>query len=89
MCSADRFSLTLSLMAVKRLQLGQHWRRDSSGEIFLVTKLYDEVFSQMAVLRCAAQAGPTPGDTVRVKVSRSAAGATLPGFTFAQEGEDF
>ncbi len=77
-------------MAVKKLQLGQHWRSNASGEIFLVTKLYDEVFSQMAVLRRPAQTGNTaPGETVREKVSRNAAGATLPGYTFAQEGEDF
>jgi len=76
-------------MAVKSLQLGQHWRRDSNGEVFLVTKLYDEVFSQMAVLRHTGQAGTDPGETVRIKVNRGPGGATLPGYTFTQDSEDF
>jgi len=75
-------------MAVKSVQLGQHWRREASGEVFLVTKLYDEVLSQMAVLRPAASAAGAPGDTVRVKVNRGSAGASLPGYSFTQD-EDF
>jgi hypothetical protein len=75
-------------MAVKSVQLGQHWRRDSNGEVFLVTKLYDEVFSQMAVLRSAAASAGSPGDTVRVKVARGPGGASLPGYSFTQD-EDF
>ena len=72
-------------MAVRALQLGQLWRRDSSGDVFLVTKLYSEVFSQIAVLRRAPQAGVAEGETIRVKVARSVAGASLPGYTFTQD----
>ena len=75
-------------MAVKSVQLGQHWRRDSSGEVFLVTKLYNEVLSQVAVLRPTAASAGVPGDTVRVKVSRGAAGVSLSGYSFTQD-EDF
>jgi len=75
-------------MAVKSVQLGQHWRRDASGEVFLVTKVYDEVFSQMAVLRPTAANAGTPGETVRVKVTRGPSGASLPGYSFTQD-EDF
>ena len=33
-------------MAVKSIQLGQVWRKDQSGQNYLVTKLYNEVFAQ-------------------------------------------
>jgi len=72
-------------MAVKSIQLGQVWRNEESGKDFLVTKLYNEVFTQYAVLRPAEVTAPE-APTVRVKVAKSAAGATLPGFTFTQEG---
>ena len=72
-------------MAVKSIQLGQVWRNNESGKDFLVTKLYNEVFTQYAVLRPAEVTAPE-APTVRVKVAKSAAGATLPGFTFTQEG---
>ncbi len=75
-------------MAVKSLQLGQVWRHDQSGQNFLVTKLYNEVFAQYAILRRAdAQAATT--DTTRVKVFKSPEGATLPGYTFTQDTDNF
>ena len=72
-------------MAVKLIKLGQVWRNDKSGQDFLVTKLYSEVFTQYAVLRPAEVTAPD-APTVRVKVAKSADGAALPGFTFTQEG---
>ena len=72
-------------MAVKSIQLGQVWRNDADGKDYLVTKLYTEVFTQFAVLRPAGISAPD-APTVRVKVSKSADGATLPGYAFTQEG---
>ncbi len=72
-------------MAVKSIQLGQVWRKDENAQDYLVTKLYDEVFTQYAVLRPANVTAPD-SPTVKVKVAKSAAGAALPGFTFTQEG---
>lgn len=72
-------------MAVKSIKLGQVWRQNESGKDFLVTKVYSEVFSQYAVLRPAEVTAPD-APTVRVKVAKSAEGASLPGFTFTQEG---
>lgn len=72
-------------MAVKSIQLGQVWRNDSDGHDYLVTKLYSEVFAQFAVLRPAEVTAPDAA-TVRVKVSKNASGASLPGYTFTQEG---
>ncbi len=75
-------------MSVKSIQLGQVWRFDATGEIFLVTKLYNEVLSQFAVLR-HADATAASGDTTRVKVQKTPEGATLPGYTFTQDAQDF
>lgn len=72
-------------MAVKSIKLGQVWRKDDDGKDYLVTKVYSEVFTQYAVLRPAEVTAPD-APTTRVKVAKSAAGATLPGFTFTQEG---
>jgi hypothetical protein len=72
-------------LAVKSIQLGQVWRRDDNAQDYLVTKVYSEVFTQYAVLRPAEVTAPD-APTVKVKVARSANGATLPGFTFTQEG---
>lgn len=75
-------------MPVKAIQLGQVWRNDSDGSNYLVTKLYSEVFSQFAVLR-HADANAANSDTVRVKVQKSPEGATLPGYTYTQDAQDF
>jgi len=72
-------------MAVKAIQMGQVWRKDESGRDYLVTKLYNEVFSQYAVLRPAEVTAPD-APTVKVKVAKSDNGVALPGFTFTQEG---
>ncbi len=74
-------------MAVKSLQLGQVWRQDATGKNFLVTKLYNEVFSQYAMLRPADATAATT-DTIRVKVQKSNDGATLPGYTFTQDSHE-
>ena len=85
-CFCSRYSETRGRkMAVKTIQLGQVWRKDENGQDYLVTKVYDEVFAQYAVLRPAEVTAPD-APTIRVKVAKSAAGAALPGFTFTQEG---
>ena len=75
-------------MSVKSIQLGQVWRNDQTGQNYLVTKLYSEVFSQYAMLR-QADANAASTDTVRVKVAKTADTATLPGYTFTQESQEF
>ncbi len=75
-------------MAVKSIQQGQVWRHDQSMQNFLVTKLYDEVFTQYAILR-PADAGAASAETTRVKVQKTGDGATLPGYTFTQDAQEF
>jgi hypothetical protein len=72
-------------VAVKSIQLGQVWRNDTDGQDYLVTKLYSEVFTQYALLRPAGLSAPDVA-TVRVKVNKDTSGASLPGYTFTQEG---
>lgn len=72
-------------MAVKNIKLGQVWRQDSSGQDYLVTKVYSEVFTQYAVLRLAQVTAPDSAP-VKVKVAKVADGVGLPGFSFTQEG---
>jgi hypothetical protein len=69
-------------VAVASIQLGQLWKLSETGDTWLVTKVYSEVFASFAVLR---KVGGGDADVRRVKVDKSTAGVTLPGFTFAQE----
>ncbi len=71
-------------MAVKRILLGQVWKKDVTGENFLVTKLYNEVFSTFAVLRRVGSE-----DVARVKVTKTSDNQDLPGYTYTQESADF
>ncbi len=75
-------------MAVRAIQLGQVWRNDATGQVYLVTKLYNEVFTQYAILRHAA-ANAANAETLRLKVVKTAEGATLPGYTFTQDSQEF
>lgn len=72
-------------VAVNSIQLGQVWRSDADGQDYLVTKVYNEVFTQYAMLRLAGITAPD-APTVRVKVAKTPEGATLPGYAFTQEG---
>lgn len=75
-------------MAVKAIQLGQVWRNDTNHQDFLVTKVYNELFTQYAMLRPANASAPD-ADTIRVKVSKTDDGVSLPGYTFTQDLQEF
>jgi len=70
----------------RKIQVGQVWKRDESGESFLVTKVYNEALTTFAVLR---KAGAETEPPIRLKVSHSGAGVALPGFTYTQESDNF
>jgi hypothetical protein len=71
---------------VRKLQVGQLWKRDEGGEQYLVTKIYNEALATFALLRKAGAESEPP---VRVKVSHANQTVSLPGFTFTQESDDF
>jgi len=72
-------------VAVNSIQLGQVWRSNTDGQDYLVTKVYNEVFTQFAMLRPAGISAPD-APTTRIKVIKNAEGASLPGYTFTQDG---
>lgn len=73
-------------MPVPKVQMGQVWKKSDTGEAFLITKVYPEGLSTVAVLR---KAGAESEGMTRVKVERAKEGQTLPGFVYAQETEEF
>jgi hypothetical protein len=70
----------------RKIQIGQVWKNNDSGESFLVTKTYAEALGTYAVLRKAGAEGEPP---IRVKVTQSNGAAGLPGYTFTQESDEF
>ncbi|HVB56231.1 MAG TPA: hypothetical protein VNE63_07370 [Candidatus Acidoferrales bacterium] len=73
-------------MPGKKVQIGQVWKREENGESFLITKVYSEALATYAVLR---KAGAETERPIRVKISNSGHAQTLPGFSFAQESDEF
>jgi len=70
----------------KKVQVGQVWKKDDSGDTFLITKIYSEALATFAVLRKTGSESEPP---IRIKVAKTGATANLPGFTFTQESDDF
>jgi hypothetical protein len=73
-------------MPVAKIQVGQVWKKDDSGESYLITKVYNEAIATYALLR---KTGAEAEGTVKVKVDRRAAAQDLPGFTYTQESDQF
>ena len=73
-------------MAVSSIMLGQVWKFQETGDNWLVTKIYSEVFASYAMLR---KVDGGDADVRRVKVSKAAEGVGLPGFVFTQDTEGF
>jgi hypothetical protein len=73
-------------MTVSKIQIGQLWKKDGTGEIYLVTRLYSEALSTMVTLRKSGAEGEAQ---VRLRVERTPKGVTIPGFSPAQEDDKF
>jgi len=58
-------------MGVKKIQVGQVWKKVDTGENYLVTQLYSEALSTVAVLR---KTGAESEARLRVKIERSSDG---------------
>jgi hypothetical protein len=71
---------------IRKIQVGQVWKKDDSGESFLITKIYSEAIATYAVLR---KTGAETEPPVRVKVSHAGPAQTLTGYTFTQESDEF
>ena len=73
-------------MPQRRVQIGQVWKNNRTGETYLVTKIYTEALATVAVLR---KTGAETEAMLRVKVAPQGDGQTLPGFSSAQESGEF
>ncbi len=73
-------------MPLKKIQVGQVWRKEDTGDSYLVTKVYNEALATFAVLRKAGSETDAP---LRVRIGHQGAIPNLPGFRFAQESEEF
>lgn len=73
-------------MPSRKVQVGQVWKKNDSGDPFLVTKVYSEALATFALLRKAGSESEPP---VRVKVDHTGGSVPLPGFTYTQESDDF
>lgn len=71
-------------MPDNKIRIGQVWEKLDSHESFLVTRLYTEALSTFAILR---PAGAETAAVLRIKVERTGAGQTLPGFSLAHGSE--
>jgi|SRR5690348_9706912 hypothetical protein len=76
----------LPKMSVSKVQVGQVWKKAGSDESFLVTRLYSEALTTFAVLR---PAGKETAAVVKVKVIRKGTSQALPGFSMAQDSDEF
>jgi len=80
------YSQNRSLMSVSKIQIGQLWKKNGTGEIYLVTRLYSEALSTMVILR---KSGAEDEAQIRLRVERDGGGQKIPGFSPAQEYEKF
>jgi hypothetical protein len=82
------YSQSQSFMSasVRKIQIGQLWKNDGTGDIYLVTRLYSEALNTMVILR---KSGAEDEKQIRVRVERAAGGQKIPGFSPAQGDERF
>jgi hypothetical protein len=74
-------------MAISKIQIGQLWKKDGTGDTYLVTRVYSEALTTMVVLR---KSGSEDEALIRVRAERTANGGQLMrGFTPAQEDDNF
>ena len=71
-------------MGARKIQIGQLWKKNETGDTFLVTRVYTEALSTIVVLR---KSGAEEENLVRVKVERTKDGQGLPGFVPAVDDD--
>lgn len=69
-------------MGVSKIQIGQLWKKDGTSDVYLVTRLYSEALRTMVILR---KSGAEDEAQIKVRVERTSAGQTIPGFSPATD----
>jgi hypothetical protein len=73
-------------MSASKIQIGQLWKKDGTGDIYLVTRIYSEALTTMVILR---KSGAEEEALSRVRVERTPKGQTIRGFSPAINDEKF
>jgi hypothetical protein len=71
-------------MTGRKINVGEVWKNDATGETYLITRLFNEALATFAVLRLTTNDQAKP---LRVKVTHGAEGMALPGYTPTQDSE--
>jgi hypothetical protein len=71
-------------MGVSKIQIGQLWKKDGTGDVYLVTRLYSEALNTMVILR---KSGAEDQAQIRLRVEGAGGGQTIPGFSPAMEDD--
>jgi hypothetical protein len=69
-------------MNIKKVSVGQMWKSEESGEVFVVTSLYKDVLTSVALLRPVDQTSKPVNK--RAKIIKTEDGQALMGFTTAE-----
>jgi predicted Zn-dependent protease len=83
---AHRFDVSnlRTFMSEIKIQVGQVWKQTETGKSFLVTRLFTEALATFAVLRSTEDDTAKP---LRVRVTKTKQGSSLPGYVPAQSFE--
>lgn len=73
-------------MSVRRVLLGQVWKKADTGDTYLVTKIYNEALATFAVMRKTGSESDAP---LRVKILRQGETQSIPGFVYTQDSDNF
>jgi hypothetical protein len=77
-------TFNVCVMSASKIQIGQLWKQDGTGDIYLVTRIYSEALNTMVILRKSGSEGEAH---TRVRVERTPKGPTIPGFSPAMDNE--
>lgn len=69
-------------MQAKNVSLGQMWKSEESGDVYMVTSLHKDLFVSYALLRSINPSNC--GGLRRAKLVKTASGETIEGFCVAE-----
>ena len=79
-------TVNVSEMSVRKIQIGQLWRKNDTGDVYLVTRVYSEALSTIVVLR---KSGAEDEALTRLRAENTPKGPGIPGYSPAQDEEKF
>lgn len=71
-------------MSEFKIQVGQVWKNTETGKSFLVTRMFTEALATFAMLRSTEDDKAKP---LRIRVTKTKQGSSLPGYVPAQSSE--